>query len=373
MAHHYNLSQKRTALLTFSHLILTVLLLECQAIDRDCQFEGLPENVKSSDNVHTLTVPSSESLLTLNLTCNCSVYNPQWHIRLIGKVSPGERANSFYQQGIECINNTRPCSRDIDYINPINKSRGLYVYSRQNLTLTRSTAIMCYSNIIREVLIVSFTNDRTDQSGLMSSLSITTSTPSTASEDIQTSTVSPTSAYTAPTEETNSANGEHATSMQQAETITKRITTSIVSIVTSTVKTGGCSVDIKPETITVRVTPTLSTGDAGIADSIVKSVGGSTSLLLIVLVLMLITLSIGLCGMIICMKTRNKQQPVYRDYDCQRRQSNCSIKYDQEPSIVSPWRNSTSSLPTNNRSSSYIDNNDNDRNPRYVTLTVSEV
>ena len=73
--------------------------------------------------------------------------------------------------------------------------------------------------------------------------------------------VSPTSTYTATsTDETSSANGEHATSMQQAETITKTVTTSIVSIVTSTVQAVGCSVDIKPETITVRVTPTLSTG-----------------------------------------------------------------------------------------------------------------
>lgn len=51
----------------------------------------------------------------------------------------------------------------------------------------------------------------------------------------------------------------------------------------------------------------LSLLDVGIADSIVESVGGSTSLLLIVLVLMLIIISIGLCGMIICMKIRNKQ------------------------------------------------------------------
>lgn len=127
------------------------------------EFEGLPKSVKSSDNVHTLTVPSNESLLTLNLTCNCSVYLPQWHIKLIGEVSPGEKVDSFYLQGIECINNTGPCSRNIDYIHPINKSRGLYVYSRQNLTVTRSTAIMCYSNIIREVLIVSFTNGKRER------------------------------------------------------------------------------------------------------------------------------------------------------------------------------------------------------------------
>lgn len=119
--------------------------------------EGIP-GVPAWDNsnIHTLIVPSSETSITLELTCKCSLYVPQWHTQPLE-----EESGQFFVHPIQCINGTRPCS--LNYIPESEKSQGLFVYLTNNFTLTESTALMCFSNIDRDALIVYFSNGK-DQS-----------------------------------------------------------------------------------------------------------------------------------------------------------------------------------------------------------------
>lgn len=115
--------------------------------------EGIPEEAAKAGNVHMLL--SSERQLTLELTCKCSLYIPQWHTRKL------EVANSdkFIPKPVQCINGTKPCNSNIDYIGKENKSDGLYVFITENFTITENTALMCFSNVDREILIVSFASN----------------------------------------------------------------------------------------------------------------------------------------------------------------------------------------------------------------------
>ena len=122
---------------------------------------GLPEGVKSFYNIHTLLVPSNETEISLNLTCNCSVYLPKWQsYTLKGE----EGVNKFYTEDIFCINGSRPCSKT--YIPKADRSEGLYVYTIQNFSdITENAAFMCFSNEEREVLIVTFAKGRKERGG----------------------------------------------------------------------------------------------------------------------------------------------------------------------------------------------------------------
>ena len=120
---------------------------------------GLPEGVKSFYNIHTLLVPSNETEISLNLTCNCSVYVPRWHRNTL---KGEEGVNKFYNEDIFCVNRSRPCSET--YIPKADRSEGLYVYTIQNFSdITENTALMCFSNKEREVLIVTFAKGRKER------------------------------------------------------------------------------------------------------------------------------------------------------------------------------------------------------------------
>ena len=122
---------------------------------------GLPEGVKSFYNIHTLLVPSNETEISLNLTCNCSVYVPRWHRNTL---KGEEGVNKFYNEDIFCVNRSRPCSET--YIPKADRSEGLYVYTIQNFSdITENTALMCFSNEEREVLIVTFAKGRKERGG----------------------------------------------------------------------------------------------------------------------------------------------------------------------------------------------------------------
>lgn len=112
------------------------------------EIEGLPENHSNIGNV--FLVNSDNDTIQLSLTCRCTLFQPLWQVYEV----ESELSDPFTGD-LRCTNTTnanQACNTETSHL--AQETPNVSVLNSYDFIITETTAIMCFSDEIRQIVIV---------------------------------------------------------------------------------------------------------------------------------------------------------------------------------------------------------------------------
>ena len=111
----------------------------------------MPENWERIGNV--ILVKSENDTIELSLTCRCSIFQPVWQVYEVDSDDLQER----FTGDLRCINESNPvdnnCDKETRYLGQ--ETPNVFLLNSYNFIISQTTALMCFSDINRQVVIIS--------------------------------------------------------------------------------------------------------------------------------------------------------------------------------------------------------------------------